>query len=174
MSTDKIIVPNLSEWQIEGNQVEFFPFMFGDNRLVGADLANNIATIPDEDMTSIAAKIQDMIDWIFDHQTKIAKNIIAKNYIQLAEKWVKQGEKFEGQDNSYLIRDIKETLTVKLPISEQDFSQAIQYSSIYFIFDKNNQMETCIIYVTFRPDYFCSHAIEVYLDDEYIIKIGGF
>lgn len=174
MTTNKIIVPNLLEWDIQDEYAEFFPYMFGHHRLVGADFANEIEAISDEDILKISAKIQGMIDWIFDHQSMIAKEIIAKDYIRLAEKWVEDpGEKVKGVDNCYFVYELKEKLTVQLPISKQEFSKAIQYSSINFIFDENNQLDTCIIYVTFRPDYFSSHAIEVYLDDEYKIKVGG-
>ncbi|MGY3779487.1 DUF2262 domain-containing protein [Isobaculum melis] len=174
MSADKIIVPNLLEWEIQDEYAEFFPYMFGDHRLVGADFAHEIAEISHENTTKISAKIQDMIDWIFTHQSNIAKEIIAKDYIHLAEKWVTElGEKVEGLDNCYLVYERKEAIPIQLPLSKQVFSNAIEYSSINFIFDKNNQLDTCIIYVTFKPDYFSSHAIEVCLDADYTITVGG-
>ncbi|MCB2313370.1 DUF2262 domain-containing protein [Clostridium tagluense] len=112
--------------------------------------------------------------WIENNKKAIFDALIENDMIQLAEEWVESSEEtiIDGKKVYVDGDDI-----FKLPITEEDFFNSLQFNSIGIRIDESKEIADSRImieaFIDTNPDYFAGHSMDVTVWDDYRISVNG-
>ena len=128
--------------------------------LLNYDTEEEISEVELKDILSKSLeKINNMLEKAEKNKSQLMELLKEKDYINLATEWVQGAEEVEEEENCYLIDDNK----VYTPITEEDFEKSMNFGEIATDIYSDGETEDMSVYITFEPDYFVGHCINVIL-----------
>ena len=128
--------------------------------LLNYDTEDEVSEIELKDILNKSLeKINNMLEKAEKNKPQLMELLKEKDYINLATEWVQGAEEVEEEENCYLIDDNK----VYTPITEEDFEKSMNFGEIATDIYSDGETEDMSVYITFEPDYFVGHCINVIL-----------
>ncbi len=120
-------------------------------------------------LEKLLPRIDKLIQLLEVSRDRIARALVAADYISLAEDWASSAEEAESK-GCYIMEDGTE---VQLPISEQDFTESLILDCLSVDCDEKTGEASAGIYLVCQPDYFAGHCIEIEVDSKGNIEVLG-
>lgn len=131
-------------------------------------------TFNNDKIKNYIGELKKHLIWLENNKKAVFEALVDDDMIGLAEEWAESSDE-EIIDGEKVYVDGEDIF--KLPISKEEFFEALYFNSIVIRIDEDKEiMDSRIMIEAFidtKPDYFAGHSMEVTIIDDYKISVNG-